>query len=311
MLRLKEISIRPVKIIITKLFTSILVYTLLINSANAALDERKHNLTAQAAAVSLKVKDFGDKDTRKLLRYNFKPGQEETLNFQQIFSENKTYLGNIDHNLKININTKTIISAVHNNGEATIKFRINKVDVNYKSNMFTASKLKEIKDLFVLLEGVSGEYLISKQGHKTITKINANNHKNKAKIKDKIKQVLMLISQSIIFPQQPVGNGANWLVQQKVISEDGITASQTVAFTINEISGNKVKLTTLVSQHSDIKSLDWWLKTYSANGTGKLTLNLDSLIPISESKLDSKAEITHFGINLDLAQSMTINSGKI
>jgi hypothetical protein len=297
---------KTLKFITKTLCSAFLFCSLVISTGHAT-----SNNTLSKSELQLTVHDLGSANKRKLLRYTFQPGQVEELSFRQAFSENKAYLGNANHNLTIDLNAVTTIKKVFNNGSAVVSFSINKVDVNYKANIFSASKLKEIKTLFSSLQGVSGEYLVDTQGNKKITHIHSSRHANHAKIKDKIKQVIMLTSQSIIFPTQAVGAGAKWTVHQTVVSEDGIRAVQKVNFKVNSIHNNTVKLNTEVTQHSDIKSLNWWLKTYSANGKGELTLQLNSLVPVSTSTLNSKAVITHFGMSLDLPQSMTIQSKKI
>lgn len=125
-----------------------------------------------------------------------------------------------------------------------------------------------------------------------------------------------ILAQPVIFPDQPVGNGAKWSVENRVTGDS--TMLRTSTYTVRGIDGDKVDLDVEISERPALSALVMdgqagtaqELKVLSAQSSskGQLTLNLTRPLPTAGSvRIDTR--IRYGGEGSDVVINQDVTSG--
>jgi len=126
-------------------------------------------------------------------------------------------------------------------------------------------------------------------------------------------------SSSFALPEEPVGAGARWEYKTRIKSQ-GMSIDQTIDYELVSVDGDHISLNTTLTQtaanqkiaNPAMPALKADLTKMTGNGTGKSTVDLGQMSPIS-ANLDEDIEIV-MGINIgqqhqSMDMKMTMNIG--
>ena len=121
---------------------------------------------------------------------------------------------------------------------------------------------------------------------------------------------------SFPLPEEPVGKGAKWRVEQ-VVANSGMTIDQSSTCTLNSAKGTEAKLSCIIAQDAKVQTLREGLPagavgkllSHKATGNTDIDLDLTQLVPNSEGEIKAVTEmsLSTQGQNMMMKTQMTMN----
>jgi hypothetical protein len=140
----------------------------------------------------------------------------------------------------------------------------------------------------------SGHYIINERGQVLDGDINMDDSNPQvAQMSQNIEQSLQQVTTA--FPEEAVGVGAKWKVNQNLGEALPFELKQNVVFEVLEIGGDKVTLKTTIDQSADAQTVEdasmpegtnLELEEFTTQGSGEITFSLASLTPVGDLTID-------------------------
>jgi hypothetical protein len=172
--------------------------------------------------------------------------------------------------------------------------------------------VKAMRESIQKVKGLKIDVVMTDRGvvRKTEAKIPAGTDAETKSSMEEMRQ--SLAEADIIFPEEPIGLGAQWQVKQKVKS-DGITIDQTSTYTLNALEGDKVTISGAVVQTAAnqkapnpiMPQVKIDLNKLTGSETSTTTLDMAKLFP-SKAESDEHKEMIMSSQNGNQKQVLTI-----
>jgi len=264
---------------------------LLLVSASFRSELQAESTVSNSAKPKVTITKKGD-EPRSPLRYNLKQGDSQPYDLK--LGTSMQVQGN-----NIDLPTQTIKSTAKvtkvNDGEVTLSSEI--VDIEVGDGL--PQVVQAMKDATAELKGLKTVATITPRGEVVKSETDLSSIKNE-QIKQQLASTLQAMEQvSTVLPEEAVGVGAVWTVLQTV-STNGADVLQNTEYKLTERDGQTVTLEVTITQSAENQKFSppnlppgstATMKKLDTKGTGKMTINTNSAIPVS-STMDLKTETT-------------------
>ncbi len=256
-------------------------------------------------------------EPRRALRYSPKKGTKQNINTKMIMSVETTLKGAKGPTTRMPAMLMTMATVVTEakDGKFTYEFELTKAgtgdDVKLPKRMIEAVE-KELKKTV----GLKGKVTVDARGFNVKSELVTPKG-----MSPRMKQLVSSMQQSLDqlaapLPEEPVGKGAKWTVEQH-INQGGMLLQQITTFELVELDDNSAELTISLKQDAGAQEIrnpglptSAKLHKLSGKGTGKSKLRFDRLAPeASNVEVDTSAMISvNVGIQPQTLESRTVMS---
>ena len=241
-------------------------------------------------------------EPRTQLRYRFQADKPEQMVMDMTMTMSMTFGGFNQPAMKMPT-LRMVMDvepvAVNPKGDLTYKYEISDVSVlpADDANQLLVTAMKQQAEG---LTGLKGEETIDHRGFRLASKVEVPDDAS-AQVKKSMQDMQSSFQQSSApFPEEAVGAGAVWTVDQKMTT-GGAKVDQVMTYTITKIDGGKVQLDVKTKQTAKDQEIavpqlgdeaKAKLDSLDGSGTGKIEISLDSLVPTSTMKVNSKTTVS-------------------
>ena len=245
--------------------------------------------------IRIEVIDPG-REPRQKLRYHLKEGQKETMLMGMTMSMNMSMKSPEGEDLPVQKGTIPEL-------EMRMDFTIDKVSKNgdiRSTYLLTGGAFKESAEMSGVgvaqlnsqigeIVGIGGWSVITDRGVQKELGLQVPPRENRSPLAqqmiDKMRQ--SMDNGAAPFPEQAIGLGARWKVTMPLKTPE-FTGSQTATYTLEELSGDTGRLTTIIEQDIPADQIKLPLpdngakvkiERFKAGGTGEVRYNLSHMIP--------------------------------
>jgi hypothetical protein len=238
-------------------------------------------------------------EPRLALRYRLTEGAREALVMRTNLTIDTTTDGMPTPTVEyppVVMNLRLHIASKPSASQARYTFALEAVDVEDAPGV-RPEVLESMRQHFREVTGMTGSAHVDTRGFNWDARMDLPRDMTPA-----IQQMMDSASQSMDqvsapLPEEPVGQGARWELQQ-TIEQNGVTLQQTTRFELIELDGTRGILATTIAQHADRQPMTVSgvpagtaeMLSLDSAGSGRIYFDLDRLVP--RSTLDMRSDYT-------------------
>jgi len=223
---------------------------------------------------------------RKSLRWQIKPGFKQKVTADIGFAVDAivSLLRLGSPNIVVSVELAMRATEVKGDGSARVGFEVAKADINWRQ-ISKQKRIERLKAALVALRKVTGSYTLGSRGQVTDLEVSLPADATRD-THDMVDNLRWALAQMIpVFPEEPVGPGAKWTVQQGVM-QTGALVHQLKTLELVKTQSDRLELTMTVRQTAATQAFQnpgtaLPLKLTKLNGkaNGSLTWDLAELAP--------------------------------